>query len=432
MSSTSPRINSKDNSTPGMSRWESILLGFSALFIFFAWDDNFNMQVMAPVTILFLIGYVIKTKGRFSNAGMLGLCLLILGSCSVSLLSCLLLNHEAISLKSLVRFFYVASILVFIFVIVDRKYTNIDLNIIVLGNIVAGAIIGLGIIGRYLNGASGKIAVTNIWGIPVEENYMASLMAFEFTIAIIALRYTKGFKQKLGISILALINILGIILSGSRAAMLGALAGAALFLLFYLSTGSAGGFVMRLLVLIALILGALVLVANVSESVPSWYFDRFFHNSYLDSSNMQRIRFWLFGLEGFMARPLFGYGVGNYAYYVSAEKWSEVSDVVVAHNTYIDALVDIGLVGTVLFAILILMNFKGAWKNGAFLSLLFVGLWTSFIVGGERTFFFWNSVVLLSIFARYASGQNSIDTGIASIFNLSNLKRDKGENGSRY
>lgn len=426
MSSVSTGINRERMQSPSASTWECALLGFSALLIFVAWDDNFNMQVMAPFTVLLLGGYLAKTRGAFTDIKLFKLCLLILGSCGVSLLSCLAFNSEAISTKSVIRFLYIALILLFVLVTVDRRYTRGNLNLIVWGNIIAGAVIGLGIIARYMGGVAGKIAVANIWGVAVEENYMASLMAFELVLAVTALRYTKGMGRKLIIAALAAINLLGIVLSGSRAAMLGALAAIALLLFLYLVMGSAGGFVTRFLGLAVLVLAGFFVVGALNDSIPVWYLDRFFHNSYLDSSNVQRIHYWTFGLEGFMARPLFGYGVGNYAYYVDAQMWSGGGDVVVAHNTYIDALVDTGLIGAALFAVLIVSNFKRAWKQQAFIPLLFVAFFTSFIVGGERTFFFWNSVVLLSIFARYAASQDDVTGAMESIFNLSSSKRFGG------
>lgn len=409
--------------TPNASVWECALLGFSALLAFVAWDNNFNMQVLAPTIILLAIGYFAKTRGSFADKRMLQICILILGVCAIGMLNSLALDDKIISTKSIIRFSYISLILLFFYVAVDRHYTRQGINLLVLGNISAGTAISVGVIGRYLSGASGKIAITNIWGIPLEENYMASLLAFELVLSVIAIRYTKDTTRKIALCVSTSVILLGIMLSGSRAALLGGLAGVTLFLFLYLIGGSVTGFVVRLLGLLILAAGVFFIIATVNNMVPVWYLDRFFHNSYFDSSNMQRLRYWSFGIQGYFNRPLFGYGIGNFAYYVNLQPWSGGGDVVVAHNTYIDALVDTGILGFILFAVLVIRNFKSGWKSPAFVALLFVAFFTSFIVGGERTFFFWNSVIMLSIFGRYIARGDNISTSTKEIFDLSSKSK---------
>lgn len=408
--------------SPPLSRWERWLIGFSPLMIFIAWDDNFNMQVMAPIAVVLLFGYLVKSRGRFTDAYSFRLCLLIMGSCSVSLLTALLLDIDAITSSSIVRLAYTAMILVWYYVIADRLYSVDDVKRILLCNVFCGVIIAAGVLLRYVGGADGKIAVINIWGVPVEENYMASLLAFQFILAAAFVCHSKKSLAKL-LSLACMIVICaGMLFSGSRAALLGAIFALLAMIVVYFIQGGAGRLVFRVVAIVLIGIAFFYLMDFIHDYIPTWYLDRFFRNDYLDSSNSQRIEYWLFGLEGFLSRPLFGYGVGNWSYYVDQNSSFPTSGVVVAHNTYLDALIDVGVIGFALFAILILRRFKGAYRSSAFISLLIVAFFTSFIVGGERTFFFWNSVALLSILAQcFRSVGAGAEVGTSLVFDLGNM-----------
>lgn len=362
------------------------------------------MQVMLPVTLLLFFGYITKTNGGFADSKAVRLMLAILGSAALSMLSCLVLSPEAISSTTIVRFFYFATILVYFVVATDRSYNQTDVRFIISGNIVCGVIIALVVLLRYVAGATGKVTVVSVWGVDIEENYTAALLAFDCILAILAFVRTKEIHFRLILLVAFLIIVFGIAYTGSRAALLSTFLSLGVMLLGLVFASGVDGVFLRLpatLAVLAVLL--LFLVPGALDSLPAWYVDRFFNNSYIDGSNIERIQLWLNGLSGFLERPLFGYGIGNFAYFTRTVFFSmQGYGVVVAHNTYIDTLVDLGLVGFALVFIFIFrkLNFCVALRSFEFVSLAIVMVATSFIVGGERAFFFWNALVVLSMLSQ--------------------------------
>ena len=153
--------------------------------------------------------------------------------------------------------------------------------------------------------------------------------------------------------------------------------------------------------MLAIFTSLIILSINMYELLPEYTLNRFFVNSIDDSSNQERIQLWSFAFANFWYRPLFGYGPGVFSYYVSQRFTNHT--VVVAHNTYIDFLIDSGIVGLFLILYLIYRHFKQVFQEKCIVlfPLIICQFITSFIVGGERTFFFWNGLIVTCILLDY-------------------------------
>lgn len=391
----------KKQRSTDLTKGEQYIFGFSSLLIFIAWDGCFNMQVLTPVAVFLAFRYFTGANGRSVDLVSARLILLLAGSASFSLLISLFITPEVISMQSIGRLLYTVFIIIFFVIMTERKYNISAVRRVLLCNIISGAVLGLSVFVRHLSGATGKIGVLTIWGVQVEQNYMSALLCFDLVLSLIMVFHTKEIIRKGVLLAFGCCIFLGIFYSGSRAAMLGSILSVALLLLYYLFSGSAKYIVFRLLTVAAIIMLIAFAALLFNADSASWYIERFFQNDYNDMSNQYRLQYWRFGVMGILYRPLFGYGIGNFNYFVREELGSFHGDVVVAHNTYIDYLLDIGVVGTALLAVLVLRKVwsRNMFRSGELTALMFAAFFTSFIVGGERTFFFWNSLVLLSMIA---------------------------------
>ena len=72
---------------------------------------------------------------------------------------------------------------------------------------------------------------------------------------------------------------------------------------------------------------------------------------------------------------------------------------------------DFGYVGFTLIMILFLNNVKALFKrkNKILYPLILCWFFCSFIVGSERTFFFWNGIIVMGIMSNYMS-KNRIES----------------------
>lgn len=379
----------------------SYIIGYSGLMIYFSWDDNFNMQVLLPIIIITILSYLLKNKFLIKHqidfviAGLISIVYTI--SLGFSLFFC----NEAINEYALYRLPY--SIIIILYFVTAINLFNKDnkiANVVLWGNILSGTFSALLVILNWLRGATGKISLLNYWGNYVEENYTAAFMTFSAILCCIVVLYASKLKYKILGSICFVIILFGVFLTGSRAAVL-ALIVSMLFMLIMWIYITDFGTLKKILIMLAIFTSLIILSINMYELLPEYTFNRFFVNSIDDSSNQERIQLWSFAFANFWYRPLFGYGPGVFSYYVSQRFTNHT--VVVAHNTYIDFLIDSGIVGLFLILYLIYRHFKQMFREKCIVlfPLIICQFITSFIVGGERTFFFWNGLIVTCILLDY-------------------------------
>jgi probable O-glycosylation ligase (exosortase A-associated) len=180
------------------------------------------------------------------------------------------------------------------------------------------------------------VGLTSAGGGP---NELGTSMAVTLPIFLLLARGERTWKGKLAAVAGAGICVTAMVLTGSRASLLGCLAG-----LIYLWWRS------RRRVLGAVI-GVAMLVAGFIL-MPAQYKTRYetVTQSHLDASSHYRVLTWLTGLDMVADRPLFGVGAGCFgaargmAYSGTMHRsWIE------AHSLYVQVLAELGLVGTFCF-----------------------------------------------------------------------------------
>ena len=180
-------------------------------------------------------------------------------------------------------------------------------------------------------------------GLLENANEFGNLAALAFPLALYQYLYRRGAQRWVGLALAALC-LAGVIASVSRGALI------ALLTVFALMT-----FAERRRVGALVLVGVLALVAV--PLVPSYFFERidnlaadvkgtvYFGESESITTRGQYNRG---GMRIWLAHPVLGVGIGNFGYYFVDREFNpgaRASELVPAHNIYLQALVEMGLVG---------------------------------------------------------------------------------------
>lgn len=157
-------------------------------------------------------------------------------------------------------------------------------------------------------------------------------------------------KRKIGV-VLAIISVFALLLTGKRAhiVFLGAVFIAGYY--FYNSDKKKG----RLFKIIAIISAILIAFIIVAQFVPSvmLFYDRFIETVNSGDITMGRIEYYAIALQQFKANPILGIGWGGFKYVNSAYTGFANGTYTNAHNMYLQLLCETGILGFLLFMILI-------------------------------------------------------------------------------
>lgn len=375
---------------------ESVLLGFSGLLIYFAFDESFSMQVITPIIILLLFTMLFKSNWKLvvSNK-VIFLIFIILIYCTTLFIN-MLFDNKIINFHSIIRLVYICVIFLYYYLIIIREYDINAVKTILYGNVTSGLFIALLIIKNWFNGAQGKISLISFFGKPVEENYTGSLLAFIAVLTLLIIRFNNKNRKLFIVS--ETIMAFAILLTGSRSAFLAYIMGFSLCLFQYFF-GRGKIELKKIFIIVIIFIVLSVILYNIDKLLPEFIYNRLFVNGFGDKSNNERINIWTIAINGFFSRPLLGYGVGNFNYYILKEFPKHAN--VIAHNSFLDILLDIGLIGFIIVMSFLFWNIKDIMKKMSYCFPLIIVLgFTAFIVGGEKTFFFWNGIALLTILSK--------------------------------
>lgn len=99
----------------------------------------------------------------------------------------------------------------------------------------------------------------------------------------------------------------------------------------------------------------LLIKTTINIDVFKMVTDRFLAND----GGSGRLSIWEKGLELFQQHPIFGVGIGNYRPHVIAE----YGNAIYMHNTYLETLVESGVIGITIYALIFLFVFFTYFKN---------------------------------------------------------------------
>lgn len=235
-----------------------------------------------------------------------------------------------------------------------------------------------------------------------------------------------------------IIYILALIFSYTRAAWLGVVASAALFVLLALKIKA------RTILTIGVILTTVVLtfsteiMMSLEKNTQSSSDDlneqlRSITNISTDASNLERINRWNSAIRMFKERPIFGFGPGTYMfqyapYQLSNERTiisTNFGDVGNAHSEFLGPLAESGVLGTVTFTLILVIigtttfriYHKVEEREARLLTMaLFLGLLTHYIHGflnnfldiDKFVFVFWGfAAAIVAIDVKYTKETNN-------------------------
>ncbi|MFJ5717805.1 O-antigen ligase family protein [Neobacillus sp. NPDC093127] len=240
------------------------------------------------------------------------------------------------------------------------------------------ALLGLFFSKEYLGVESRR--VLTILGNQIDPNNVAAFYLVGFSIALYYIIYEKNWNIKY--FVILVINALGIALTGSRGGLVSLLAG--IVALLFLSDIKKNNIIKNIknLFLISLILSLIFLATQYFLPI-STYNRLFGFDSY--SSGSGRDLLWDNAMAMAKEKPFLGWGWGGI--------------IMGVHNTFITMILEIGIVGILLFTFPILSVIRKAIKYEIPLAtiILVSGLTPSFFIDGINKRFFWNAIIIATM-----------------------------------
>lgn len=189
-----------------------------------------------------------------------------------------------------------------------------------------------------------------------DPNYFCMYLSFGVIAAVQGLMSKLPWSKKIICLVELSVYVVIVLLTGSRGGLLALLFGIFAFILF-----SGKKFSAKKIVMIAVI--GLILYIGI-ESLSDILQDRFTVESVLESGGSHRIDIWLQGLDLFanapMFRKIFGYGIATTIYNFESGGYAIAN---VMHNMFLESLVEIGILGLILYFTMVFSFLRRAYKN---------------------------------------------------------------------
>jgi len=216
---------------------------------------------------------------------------------------------------------------------------------------------------------------------------------------------------------------LGIALSGTRTALIGSLVGTA----FGLATLSRLRLATRIAIFLLLVSVVFILLPYV-QSLESFQRLGTTADELTSGDLNNRTNNWREGLASFEEHPLLGVG-GNM--YRSINSLAKTAEGKVGHNSYLSVLVELGLIGFVIFAIILAIAFIQAWRQPKWQSWFWltvlavwgIGAFTLTWESRKSTWLFLSFVIISGALTRHREEQKYQVTRLTSPMNQTPIRQ---------
>lgn len=360
------------------------------LCLIFATDGIYSIQSILPlIAIVFIFDYANK-RFRIMKKEMI----VFIGFFIISALSIItnaFISPNLITSQSFIRIIYYAVIINFYYSMTSVTYTKRQIDMVIYSLIIICSIISL-----YFCFVQ-KIWFVSLFGQRIDKNFVGVFLMLGATLSLTYGLEKKKKKTKFKFFFCYILLLIGIYFSASRATVLFCIVSNLLVIIMYsrLRTKNKKQFFQALMGIIlgfiTLVLIVLFLYARIKTASGNlrWYWDRYFVNGYGDESVTGRFVWWKDALALFLKRPIWGYGIGN----INVSGNSSA----VTHNTYLDFLVDQGIIGFYIFTRFVYSSVKGIFKNKLqlYYGVVFAVLLGCFNLSATRSTFLWFSLILL-------------------------------------
>ena len=219
---------------------------------------------------------------------------------------------------------------------------------------------------------------------PFDPNFLAAYLVAPAIIA-----YSKMLNKFKMIYLIAFLVIFaGILYTSSRGATIGFVLGAGIVTFDFFK----GKKKIRKIIILCMVL--VIGFFIVEEYLPKTSLSRIVNvSSYQDTSNAKRLLDWKYGVEAFLKKPFFGYGIQG--------EMSIIQRVIgvkyISHNTFIALLLQFGIVGFGIFLFCLFRIYKDIRKNTLAKAVLVSTMFVSLLVSAEVAVFFWMPIMLVVI-----------------------------------
>ena len=256
--------------------FDAIMFALSYWLIFITFEGSFSVQILLPVLILMIIYKVfidknIRIKMDKSKRNLFYFVLALFISTIINLI----VNIKYFNINTIIGLLYFIVIFLWYIVATNKVYTDKEINMIKNSYIIVSVICSIFLIERFLSGQTGKIAMINLVGMEIDENYvsaiiaMATLLVFQNILSV-----NKKIWIKLINIIYLIINIFAVALSGSRAALIGlAIAMVMQYVIMFFEKIN----LKRILKFILIIIIVTAIGIKVFEHIPTWTYNRYFN-----------------------------------------------------------------------------------------------------------------------------------------------------------
>lgn len=230
--------------------------------------------------------------------------------------------------------------------------------------------------------------VLTLFGQQNDPNNCAAFLLVGVTLALYSATIER--KKVLLNTVIVAVNTYALMLTSSRAGFL-TLGALIIGLVFLPQPGKHLQLKETAMKLGIIVVVVAITVFIVQKFLPQVNMDRLIIWSGYESGSGRDIR-WQRSVELFLQKPLFGWGWSGYNTGVGA-----------IHNTFLTSLCDVGIFGTVLFSMPLVLigveSFRN--KNNLALLLLMAGILPSFALDAINKRFFWDAIVFSAMLITY-------------------------------
>lgn len=381
-----------------------IIFSLSLFFVFFSLEVTFLVRSIIPPVILAIFYIITHRRTIKINTPVKYFIALE----SVYLFSSIfnIIKYNCPS-SILIQMAYQLIIFIWFFCLTQGEpYSKYDLNFYMDSYIIVSflcsiyTLYGSIILKQYTPG------ITGFFGYEMEKNFFGAFLCLGPIYS--ALKALYG-KKKIRYIIATIVISVAVLLTNSRGAMLALVTSAILLFLDYFFMVKK---ISRKRLLITIICAAVFIIClkPLLDLVPDWMLKRYFINSYNDKNNLDRILRWKNAIKGILEQPLFGFGPGVFSaipQYQVTEMGKVINNATYAHNTYLDVMVNGGIVGVFLFMQIIISCVKNIIRHNIFRPILLSMIITSGILGAGKSVYFWNTLIFLEMISVYLKNNQS-------------------------
>ncbi len=398
----------------------SVIFAISIWFIYLSNDASFMMKTIIPLVVLLLIYLVAKKQYKLKiTTNSKNLIYFVITIILSTVINCII-NYEYIDYNVIIGIVYFLEIFLWFCIITEQDYKRNEIAFIINSFIILAVVASLQVIFLYLAGKTGKLSVVSLLGVKVDANYFSALVSIINVLLFIKILYFNKNKFKLLVNVICLIVMLcGIGLSGSRAALLATiLSDILVFIQYIIQNINFKKIVMVFFIIIAMFVGVNIFL----KVMPVWIYNRYFVNTYSDNSNNERVELWENAIKGVLKQPILGYGIGIFdkvPEFNTLSSGRKIPPTVPAHNTFLDILVYSGVIGEIIFLIFLYNIFKEFLKKKKriFIPVILNLLFTSNIIGADKSYYFWSTLILLSIISKVIQKEEEENNEIKTYIN---------------